>query len=384
MPMASPKITFQSSLEAWLLKPFYNEISVNSALDRNLSIGSSVGLVRKDNQDKAIISKFHSRNSRDKSYILFAIADGMGGMAEGASCASLLLSSLLAEIIDSKENDTFDKLRSASIIANDVVYKKYSGMGGSTLSAILIDSYSNIAAINIGDSRIYKCNNDGGFVQISVDDTIDGQLAAINKKPSMMAESNRLVQYVGMGEGIDPHEIVLENNIDVKNFIITTDGSHYVGGKTIELLLKNSPNSYTFISRLITHSLWCGGRDNATAICLSLNEIKNIFQRDKNSKELIQIWNPYGKYAYHNYLLQSAAHHIAGNSPSYKKPPQVLVDPNISEKAPPANPRQTKTEKVRGKKKLKEQSKLAPVEKDKADDNVQLEIIDYLEKKDEK
>jgi len=384
MLMASSKITFQSSLERWLLKPSYNEISVNSAFDRNLSIGSSVGLVRKDNQDKAIISKFHSRNSKGKSYILFAIADGMGGMAEGAHCASLLISTLLAEIVDSKENNTFNKLRAASIIANDVVYKIYRGMGGSTLSAILMDSDGNVSAINIGDSRIYKHNIDGSFEQVSIDDTIDGQLAAINKKPSLMAESNRLVQYVGMGEGLDPHGIMLGNIADINKFIITTDGAHYVGGKTIELLLKNSPNSYTFIYRLITHSLWCGGRDNSTVICLSINEIKNIFQRDKNSEELIQIWSSYGKYAYHNYLLQSTAHYIESKSPSCNPIPQVPVDPNFSKKTQPANQRQKKTGKVREKEKLKEQSNLVPVEKNKIDDNVQLEIIDYLEKKDEK
>jgi PPM family protein phosphatase len=380
--MLLQKNIFQSSLEHWLFnKNSGKEVSVNIVFNNNISIGSSIGLVRKENQDKAVIAKFCSRQSKNKFYILFALSDGMGGMKEGGKCASLLLSTFLSELVECNENIPFKKLCNASSIANQAIFEKYNGSGGATLSAILLDSHGSSSAINVGDSRIYQLDRNGIFKQISVDDTIDGQLSAINKEKSEIPSSKQLVQFIGMGDGLEPHEIKLSSREIIKKLILTSDGAHCVGDAILGSLLENAPENKIFLFRSLALANWLGGKDNATSICLSFDSIKELFEKDKRSEQLIQVWNSDGKYDFPNYLYQGDIQNIAAG----KVPQQLEVNPKYSEGVEAKIIKSQSYEKdvVRGKTKNTIARKSKPQNNNKKKStNVQIEIIDFIKKED--
>ncbi|OZS50730.1 hypothetical protein BST51_24500, partial [Vibrio vulnificus] len=147
--------------------------------------------------------------------------------------------------------------------ADKAVYAQYQGNGGSTLSAFIFDSDGNSISINVGDSRIYCQLKNGKFEQLSVDDTIAGQL-----KQQEVASSfnNNLIQYIGMGSDIEPHIIKLPNTSNIQKLLLTSDGVHYIPSQTLSSLVSQNISPIELSKRLIDVSNWCGGHDNATAL----------------------------------------------------------------------------------------------------------------------
>lgn len=313
------KVNFQLSLFSWLYLEQLKD-SFKQAFHQGIHLGTSLGLVRKENQDRAIVARFRSVN-KDRTYTLAALADGMGGMVEGSKCASLALSTLLTKLIESKETNPLSMLAVAAREANIAVYNRYGGKGGSTLSAVLFDNSGNPYAINIGDSRIYQLDVGDIFKQVSIDDTIDGQLAAMNKEPSKRPESSQLVQYVGMGEGMEPQEVKLANKMKIKHLLLSTDGAHCVGDRMIEDIMIHSQNPTYFTNRLLALSQWIGGKDNATLVFIDYKSAKNFMINDEISECLIQICNTNGMFSSPYYLESKIIDKMTNN---YDTPNQAV------------------------------------------------------------
>jgi serine/threonine protein phosphatase PrpC len=99
----------------------------------------------------------------------------MGGMADGARCAEIALSSFLFRLTHDVRQTASETVRVAASTANAEVYRQYRERGGTTLVAIVVFPGS-AAAVSVGDSRIYAANTRKELKQISIDDTIAGEL----------------------------------------------------------------------------------------------------------------------------------------------------------------------------------------------------------------
>ena len=199
----------RNRIDAWLDRRVKDQ-SVNEFDSLAACVGTTLGNVREENQDRAVIVRFTSEKPL-RSFLLFSVCDGLGGMQDGARCARLAVAEVISELIHNDGPNSKVRLLRAVSSANTLVTNEYGGRGGTTLSAVLVASSGQAWATNVGDSRIYQYTPNLGCKQISVDDTIAGQIQRLRGLTSIELDrthfSDHLAQYIGIGEELEPTAI---------------------------------------------------------------------------------------------------------------------------------------------------------------------------------
>jgi PPM family protein phosphatase len=276
----------QQNLYNWFMRKTISG-AIRRVADLPMAIATDIGLVRKENQDRAAIIRIQL--SENKPTIIAVLCDGMGGMADGAICSSLATSIFLSTYVQNINIPIKDRIISSVKQANDAIFAKYNGTGGSTLSAFIMDNQEGILGVNVGDSRIYSIE-DHVLSQMTIDDTLEGQLARDNEDAY---GRNELLQYIGMGQGIEPHIISLSDSTKSPNILLTSDGIHFLDKRTMELITENATDSALAIKRLIELAKWCGGHDNASAIVANFYTM-TLENSNLNRGEL-EVWDAFGE-----------------------------------------------------------------------------------------
>ncbi|HEY9301112.1 MAG TPA: protein phosphatase 2C domain-containing protein, partial [Phormidium sp.] len=233
-------------------------------------ISSTLGR-RSENQDRAIFLRVRFEESRKPSMAALVLCDGMGGMVDGGKCANLAISTFASSLVHTNASLLKEKLKIAVNDANRSVYENFRGRGGATLSALSFNTTDEWAAVNVGDSRIYCVSNNGTVTLLTIDDTLEKQLANLNL-PSPPPEFRQLLQYVGMGKGIEPRIIDLNSFSGAKWFLITSDGAHSISDEMLHTLVGYAKNPREVADRLTQLSEWLGGKDNSTVAVLEVKE----------------------------------------------------------------------------------------------------------------
>jgi serine/threonine protein phosphatase PrpC len=259
------------------------------------AVGTTLGEVRTENQDRAIIARYSPEGQR--AFVLAVLCDGMGGMADGAKCAEFGLAALVTKLIYSPTVDTRMALRTAADAANSELYREFRGRGGTTVVAVLLTE-SDAAGLSVGDSRLYVRSKDARLKQISVDDTIAGELARIRGEAAPADDlepfSQHLAQFVGMGENMDPRVYPLNNSGMDLYYMLTSDGAHSSPHAILESIICHSPSPHIGIGRLIHLANWRGGSDNATLVCISTDARPAL--RDQGRRAgVLEIWDSFTK-----------------------------------------------------------------------------------------
>lgn len=288
--MNQETLHIQARLTAWL-----NRRTTTGGVRRvallGAAIASELGCVRQDNQDRALVAR--GRDKSGQEYAVVAVADGMGGMRDGAACASLTVGAFVASLNgydQARDTDIESRIRQAIIAADRAVFEKFGGDGGSTLVALVIRPGHSIHWASVGDSRVYTSSGKT-LTQVSVDDTIAGQLG---KNVEGGFDQSKLLQFVGMGSEIEPHVVeLLEGNVDA--IILTTDGIHYLGQSPNWLgqIIVNAPDPGACVKRLVELAKWCGGPDNATVAMISLSA--NWESNDQPDYSCLEVWDSFGE-----------------------------------------------------------------------------------------
>lgn len=299
------------------------------------AIASEIGNLRSDNQDKAIA--FKSFDAQGREYAVTIVADGIGGMNDGAACAALAVAAFTAEIcalFQTNNGSPKTCMKQAAHSANDAVYREYLGRGGSTLVAVLFSAGTPPLWVSAGDSRIYLQSKDH-LKLLTTDDTIAGQL---NKSGEVSAEHSKILQYVGMGKDLEPH-IGEVKEVHEGQLILTTDGVHFLekGSDWFKSIIQNAPDAGATAKRLVDVARWCGGPDNATLACVGVP----FRPSDRHAvADGVQIWDAFGEL---DIQLQppSPASHRLGTSdltPKSNRSPNTTeedIEPNLIEKDEP-------------------------------------------------
>jgi serine/threonine protein phosphatase PrpC len=250
-------------LRAWLLDK--NSVVAHRSISDFAACSSDIGLTRKENQDAHAI--LMGENGAVGKFWLAVLSDGMGGMSGGSDCSAIAIAEFITSYLRSVGLDTSDTLAEAARSADAAVYKMYAGKGGATLSVVLATQRGGSWWLNVGDSRVYAADS-AGLSLLSKDDTIAGQLG--RAEPQSAADA-QLLQFVGMGQGIQPHVAKFADS--EKRALITSDGAHFVGELVLGKLLSHSTDVSVFNKRLISLARWLGGRDNATVVSIELDRI---------------------------------------------------------------------------------------------------------------
>ncbi|HEU5122594.1 MAG TPA: hypothetical protein VFW05_00865 [Verrucomicrobiae bacterium] len=283
------KQKFQQRLAKWLDRPTRPD-GINDA-DGLGAIGTTVGNVRSENQDRAVIARYSSRFPSE-SFVFYGLCDGIGGLRDGGVCASLALSGAILELIANCREELFRRMRDAAFAANEDIFRFYHENGGCTYSAVCLTPSFRPQGINVGDSRIYA-RDQTGLVQISSDDNIESQLQLLGNFGSGGTFSKQLTQYLGMGPSLQPKSVRLP---DEKNLFITSDGIHYLGEKMLSEFVERAPTASETVKRITSVVTWAKGADNGTIICLPrTTDYNHIFRESFRSPGLLEVWDSFGK-----------------------------------------------------------------------------------------
>lgn len=244
-----------------------------------VALATDLGLKRRENQDRVAALSFRSKNSK---YYLIAVADGMGGMKDGEESAVIALSSFFSAALENVELGPEYFLKDAVVFANETVYALTKSRGGSTLSALLINSDGMDMTVNVGDSRIYAKKSDSHeVVRLSVDDSL---------AEAFGSHGRDLLQFIGMGEGIKPHISFLDDNY--LHAYLMTDGIHFIEPNTLSDIVAEADNAIQVVERLIAVSRWCGGPDNASICAIDLDAFD--FQECSSDSTVATLFDPFG------------------------------------------------------------------------------------------
>jgi len=219
----------------------------------------------------------------------------MGGMADGAHCAEIALSSFLFRLTHDTSATASQTVRAAALTANAEVYRQYRERGGTTLAAIVVFPGS-AAAVSVGDSRIYAAGPQRELRQISTDDTIAGELNNLKEynasRSGLNSFAGQLAQFVGTGEGMEPRLYPITADL---TYLLTSDGVHNINAETLKEIVSSGGTPHRIVSRLLQVSRWCGGSDNATAICVSPLHIDWSLPQTGSNSDWLEIWDAVGE-----------------------------------------------------------------------------------------
>ena len=332
-------------LAAWFLRRTPST-GVRRVASLSAAVASDVGSVREENQDRVAIARGLDRSGRP--YVALALADGIGGMRQGAECAAMTLGSFFAGIEYEAKSGTevTTWLMQAAMRANSRVHAEFGGKGGATLVATLVLPGKNVHWLSVGDSRVYLSRG-LGLHQVSTDDTIAGQLG---KPPEAGLDRSNLLQFIGTGPELEPHVEALPPT-DAHSILLTSDGVHFIDPAWLGQIVGHAPDAGICVRRLVELSKWCGGPDNAS---VGMIELDASLEWPNGSGWLgLEVWDSFGEV----HLISTGPAptapplHVASRSTAAGSP-QNVVDP---EKAPDqaTPPSKDKPKRTRGGRKPK-------------------------------
>lgn len=263
--MSRPFAVVKEFLESCLAHPPHR--SADAAVPEWFAMRTHQGSVRSDNQDRVLMARW--KDGGQTAWVL-AVADGIGGGREGGAAAASALSAFTADALEFSDLSLPTQLERASLHANRIVFERWRGKEGSTLSAVGVRGEQR-AWVNVGDSRIYGLDAHGNVSQLTSDDSLP--------------LGRGLVQFIGIGQGLVAHVGLISPAHHLA--LITSDGIHQYVDPLLPALVRTAQrNSSALIDRMVHLALWCGGEDNATAAIGVLESVQ------EGSQAACDVWTP--------------------------------------------------------------------------------------------
>lgn len=234
------------------------------------AIGTSISTTRAENQDCAVVLHYVGGPTTPPLTSLI-LCDGIGGMRDGGVCARLAAATFAASLLGRKFEKAAQRILRAAHAANDKIFTVYHEHGGTTLSSIVIQDDNDCAAINVGDSRIYRIASDR-LTQLTTDDTLANQIQHL--RPDQPTHANpafgkQLTQFIGMGRDVQFRLVDLgSDSFDRTGFLLTSDGIHHLNQDSLRDVTLCAPSSLEVVKRLTTLAKWGKSTDDATVISI--------------------------------------------------------------------------------------------------------------------
>jgi serine/threonine protein phosphatase PrpC len=243
-------------------------VSPSSKLRIYSGFSTDVGPVRERNEDALVQRKI------PLGYFA-AVADGMGGHADGDTAAAITLVSILGEV-EKARSDPMEALRKGFEVANATLRRHSQDVGavmGATCAAAIISS-GQLYVGHVGDARLYllrganlySLTRDHSLMQEIAD--IKGPVAAGGFAPTLRHIMSRSV---GAEDEIQPAIRAPVPLATGDAIMLCTDGlSGVVEDRVIRRVLAGgTPREAAF--RLVDLAAESGGEDNTTVIVLRVD-----------------------------------------------------------------------------------------------------------------
>ncbi len=243
------------------------------------------GRIRTENQDNLYCNGLYRREDgapfrrggvfRDTA--LFAVADGMGGEANGAHAAL----ETVAELDRVDRRGGAEALKAYLLERNEALCREIRRDGGRRMGATfagLLCADGQAHVVNIGDSRVYLFR-EGHLEQLSRDHTSIRSMVEMGILTEEAARTHpdrhRLSQHLG----IFPEELIIEPYSVTgqpqagDRFLLCSDGlTDMMENREMEAVLRGSEPLRHLTEQLYRTAMERGGKDNFTVILVQADE----------------------------------------------------------------------------------------------------------------
>lgn len=219
-----------------------------------------------DNQDSVLAL---SRNGVS----LLAVADGVGGLAEGAAASQATIRSLEDGFDRMPGEPAEEVIRSQLARANAALYAEHHGrpgkMSGSTVVALVFGGESVLVA-HVGDSRAYLLR-EGSLQRLTEDHSLVAEQVKAGILTAEQAANSRQRHVITRSLGVAPTlEVEFDQKVACRPgdlFLLCSDGlSDVVPDSDLELMLSGSVQVGRTASELIAIANERGGPDNISVV----------------------------------------------------------------------------------------------------------------------
>lgn len=251
-----------------------------------VGVGQSVGRQRDHNEDALFYFNSNFANcSKDISFGLFIVADGMGGHEFGEVASSVASKTLGDYVIQklysplfnpnstSPPNESIQEIIEHGIkLAQNAVMQKAPG-GGTTITAGLIFG-DQITIGHVGDSRLYFIYPDGRIESRTNDHSLVRRLVDLGQISESEAKNhpNKNVLYRALGQSEPFRPDLMNLTIPKPGYIlICSDGLWgTISDEDLFELATNSENPSISCSKMVDAANKAGGPDNISVILIKI------------------------------------------------------------------------------------------------------------------
>ncbi len=229
---------------------------------------TDIGKRRSENQDSFRIEE-------DSGF--FAVADGMGGMSEGAR-ASRYAVNVLYELVNRKIGDEVDAekisliIKDAIIELSDLLRSSIGKHAGTTIVLAFVRD-DNAIISHMGDSRAYLFRY-GELSRLTEDHNLFSLLLKTKRFTEEELRDDKthhmLIRYVGMENARPDVRVIPVKQGD--KLLLCTDGlTEMIKDEEIAEIMRETPGPEAALQRLISKANEVGGVDNITAVIIELS-----------------------------------------------------------------------------------------------------------------
>ncbi len=234
------------------------------------------GMVRSQNQDDYAIVKL----GRDQ--LLAIVCDGMGGARSGNIASKMAVEIFSEEVKRTarsgmKQEKVDTMFREALELANKAVYEQsqlseeYKGMGTTMVAALF--QKDHVTILNVGDSRAYLFNQDGGH-SITTDHSLVEMMVQRGELTPEAAKyhpgKNLITRAVGTETTVDCDLFHLELKKG-DNILLCSDGlSNLMSDQEILFEVIHGVNKSDCCQRLMKIANYRGSPDNVTIVLVTV------------------------------------------------------------------------------------------------------------------
>lgn len=232
---------------------------------------------------------------------LFAVADGLGGHRGGEVASALAVETLAAEVQATVEARSVTRRRSLrrrqisptptmeellvavdranqEILAQSKSDFELAGMG-TTLCALAVvehDDSEALAVLNVGDSRVYRCD-ESGLHQLTEDHTVVQEMVKAGMITPEEAEIHEARNHLSRALGIESKVAVDDWTLDPVSghrYLLCSDGlTHEATDRDIHAVLLQYEAPTAAADALVDLALRGGGSDNITVIVVDVADV---------------------------------------------------------------------------------------------------------------
>jgi serine/threonine protein phosphatase PrpC len=269
---------------------FANQVSLAKSaglvrlnLDYQVGRRTHPGKVRVSNEDSLLSIELSSMHQGIIQPIgLFAIADGMGGHANGELASRLVIDTIaqiaafeLVKIQNPLFEEFDDWIKKTLQSANQTVYEARqtagNDMGSTLVVGLIVGSQAYLG--HLGDSRIYLVNK-GSIQQLTTDHSLVQQLVSLGKISQEEARFHpqRNIIYRSLGEKPEADADYFNQTLFPNDrLLFCSDGlTNIIDDQKILQIIMEASSAQAACDRLIEEANSTGGEDNISAIIVEV------------------------------------------------------------------------------------------------------------------